>query len=142
MPSRENRLSQRTRLRERLLRILAEFPGRTLGVAGDLIADEFLYGQIARVSREAPVLVLEYRDLVSIPGGAANAANNLLDLGCRVKIIGILGKDREGISLMRSLTGKGADLRLVKRSSSTPVKTRVLAGAHHSTPQQIVRVDR
>ena len=54
MPSRGNRLSQRTLLRERLLRILAEFPGRTLGVAGDLIADQFLYGQISRVSREAP----------------------------------------------------------------------------------------
>jgi len=144
MPSRGNRLSQRTLLRERLLRILAEFPGRTLGVAGDLIADQFLYGQISRVSREAPVLVLEYRDLVNLPGGAANAANNLLDLKCRVKILGVVGRDEAGRSLIRTLSRKGADMSHVLSDAAyaTPVKTRILAGAHHSAPQQVVRLDR
>ncbi|PYV01099.1 MAG: hypothetical protein DMG10_18705 [Acidobacteria bacterium] len=144
MPSRGNRLSQRTLLRERLLRILAEFPGRTLGVAGDLIADQFLYGQISRVSREAPVLVLEYRDLVNLPGGAANAANNLLDLKCRVKILGVVGRDEAGRSLVRTLSRKGADMShvLSEAAYATPVKTRILAGAHHSAPQQVVRLDR
>ena len=130
--------------RDRLLGILDRFPGRRLAVVGDLIADEFLHGQIARVSREAPVLVLEYRDLVSAPGGAANAAHNLLDLGCRVKVVGAVGEDPAGRKLLRQLAAKGADLARVRRlrTYATPVKTRILAGAHHSGLQQIVRVDR
>jgi rfaE bifunctional protein kinase chain/domain len=134
----------RLHTRDRMLRILDLFPSRRLVVAGDLIADQFLYGQISRVSREAPVLVLEYRDMVRVPGGAANAANNLLGLGCRVTIIGAVGCDAAGRDLTVSLEGKGADVRHVARieSYSTPVKTRILAGAHHSAPQQVVRVDR
>jgi rfaE bifunctional protein kinase chain/domain len=113
-------------------------------VVGDVIADEFLYGQIARVSREAPVLVLEYCDLVRLPGGAANAANNLLDLGCGVTIAGIVGQDAAGRDLVSNLQKKGANVRSLRRVRShfTPVKTRILAGAHHSAPQQVVRVDR
>ena len=64
-------------MRKHLLEILDQFAGQKILVVGDLIADEFLYGRIARVSREAPVLVLEYRNLIRMPGGAANAANNL-----------------------------------------------------------------
>jgi rfaE bifunctional protein kinase chain/domain len=132
------------RLRLRLLQLLDLFPTRRLAVIGDLIADEFLYGQIARVSREAPVLVLEYRDLIRVPGGAANAANNLLDMECGTVIVGRVGRDDAGTALARQLRRKGADLRFLKtdRSYHTPVKTRILAGAHHSSPQQIVRVDR
>jgi D-glycero-beta-D-manno-heptose-7-phosphate kinase len=128
----------------RLLHVLDEFPGHRIAVVGDLIADEFLYGQTLRVSREAPVLVLQYRNLVRLPGGAANAANNLLDLGCRVCMFGCVGQDPSGRALARMLTDKGADMRGVRkvRSYATPVKTRILAGAHHSSPQQIVRVDR
>jgi len=130
--------------RDQLLRIINQFPHRTLAVVGDLIADQFLYGQTARVSREAPVLVLQYRDLVRLPGGAANAANNLLDLGCRVMVIGAVGCDEAGRDLLAALNRKGADVRHIAqvRSYSTPIKTRILAGAHHSAPQQIVRVDR
>jgi rfaE bifunctional protein kinase chain/domain len=120
------------------------FPTRRIAVIGDLIADEFLYGEIARVSREAPVLVLQYRDLVRAPGGAANAANNLLDLDCRTVVVGRVGRDDAGAALARQLGRKRADLRFLRREKSyhTPVKTRILAGAHHSSPQQIVRVDR
>lgn len=128
----------------RLHGILDQIPGKRIAVIGDLIADEFLYGRIARVSREAPVLVLQYRDLVRLPGGAANAANNLLDLGCRTTIIGTVGRDGAGNSLATALARKKADLRFLRKEASyaTPVKTRILAGAHHSTPQQIVRLDR
>jgi D-glycero-beta-D-manno-heptose-7-phosphate kinase len=131
-------------MREQLLKVLDRCKGRKVVVAGDLIADEFLYGQIARVSREAPVLVLEYRDLVRLPGGAANAANNLLDMDCKVAIAGIVGQDEAGKNLARLLKRKGADIGQIhqSRSYSTPIKTRILAGAHHSAPQQIVRVDR
>jgi rfaE bifunctional protein kinase chain/domain len=89
-------------------------------------------------------LVLEYRSLVRLPGGAANAANNLLDLGCRVAIAGIAGQDEAGEGIVSILHDKGADIRPVRRPRSyvTPIKTRILAGAHHSAPQQIVRIDR
>ena len=131
-------------MRKELLEILDRFPECRIAVVGDLIADEFLYGRIARVSREAPVLVLEYRDLVRLPGGAANAANNLLDLGCRVAVAGAVGRDEPGMDLIAVLRKKGADVRALRmaRSYATPVKTRILAGAHHSAQQQIVRVDR
>ena len=128
-------------MRQKLLDILDRFPLRKVVVVGDLIADEFLYGRISRVSREAPVLVLQYRNLVRLPGGAANAANNLLDLGCKVTISGIVGQDEPGKHLAEILNSKGANLRTLRRSPSysTPVKTRILAGAHHSAPQQVVR---
>ena len=134
-----------TQTRTRLLTILSRFKDRRILVAGDLIVDEFLYGQIARVSREAPVLVLEYGETRRLPGGAANAANNLLDLGCRVSFISAIGPDESGRGLVAGLCGKGADVRRVMElpSFATPVKTRILAGAHHSSsPQQVVRIDR
>ncbi len=131
-------------MHKHLLDIVEQFPSRKILVIGDLIADEFLYGRISRISREAPVLVLEYRDLIRRPGGAANAANNLLDLGCEVTIAGIAGQDGPGKDLVATLQGKGADVRPVRRTRSyaTPIKTRILAGAHHSAPQQVVRIDR
>ncbi len=132
------------KIRSRLLEIINRFSSRKILVVGDLIADEFLYGQISRVSREAPVLVLEYQDLIRLPGGAANAAYNLLDLGCKVKIVGTVGQDDAGKDLIRILKEKGADVRAVSRNRSytTPIKTRILAGAHHSASQQVVRLDR
>lgn len=133
-----------TSLRERLLALVAAFPSRRLAVVGDLIVDEFLYGRIARVSREAPVLVLEHEELVTVPGGAANAAHNLLALGCGVRVVGAVGRDRQGQRLLHCLRAKRADVADVARVAgyATPVKTRILAGAHHSAPQQVVRVDR
>jgi D-glycero-beta-D-manno-heptose-7-phosphate kinase len=127
-----------------LLEILNLFSSRKIVVLGDFIADEFLYGRISRISREAPVLVLEYRNLERLPGGAANAANNLLDLGCTVTLAGAVGQDEAGKGLVAVLRRKGADTRFVRtvKSYATPIKTRILASAQHSTPQQIVRVDR
>jgi D-glycero-beta-D-manno-heptose-7-phosphate kinase len=131
-------------MRKQLLQIIDRFSNRKIVVVGDLIADEFLYGQIARVSREAPVLVLEYQDLIRLPGGAANAANNLAALGCKVSIAGVVGQDEAGRDLISILQQKNVDVKSIRKISSysTPVKTRILAGAHHSAPQQIVRVDR
>jgi rfaE bifunctional protein kinase chain/domain len=127
-----------------LLDIVCRFSSKKIVVVGDLIADEFLYGRTSRVSREAPVLVLEYRNLVRLPGGAANASNNLLDLDCDVTIGGVVGQDEAGRDLVAFLRRKGANVRPIRkiRSYATPIKTRILAGAHHSAPQQIVRLDR
>src|SRR4030095_16735170 len=95
-------------LRDRLLRILGQFSRRSLVVAGGLIADQFLYAEIARVSPEARVLVLQYRELIITPGGAANAANNLLDLGCQVRMEGAVGNDESGRILVEALPDEGA----------------------------------
>ena len=65
-------------------------------VFGDLIADEFVYGRIARISREAPVLILEYDSTEMLPGGAGNAAHNAAVLGARVGLVGIAGRDEPG----------------------------------------------
>ena len=65
----------------RLLKLLDAFHGRRVAVIGDLIADEFIYGRVARVSREAPVLILQYDSTEILPGGAGNAANNVAALG-------------------------------------------------------------
>src|SRR5215469_14058047 len=74
--------------RARLVRIILRFSGAPIVMLGDLVADEFVYGQIARVSREAPVLILKQREKQILPGGGANAANNLVDVGARVILVG------------------------------------------------------
>ena len=130
-------------LRRRLLSVLRKFGKVRLVVAGDLVADEFIYGRIDRVSREAPVLILSYDSTEVVPGGAGNAANNAVDLGARVSVVGVVGRDSAGSRLLDAL-GRRADVRAVSRISGfvTPVKTRILAGGVHSAKQQVVRIDR
>src|SRR5438270_11200399 len=81
---------------ERLRKIVEAFPKVTITVLGDLVADEFVFGEISRVSREAPVLILKHRERTVVPGGGANAINNLADLGVNVLPVGILGDDEPG----------------------------------------------
>jgi rfaE bifunctional protein kinase chain/domain len=129
--------------RERFLSLVHAFAGRRVLVIGDLIADEFIYGEVARVSREAPVLILRYDTTQMIPGGAGNAAANVAALGGRVALAGLVGTDAEGRRLMASFP-RGVDRSGVVRTRGyrTPVKTRILAGGIHSAKQQIVRIDR
>jgi D-glycero-beta-D-manno-heptose-7-phosphate kinase len=129
--------------RERLLALIDGFTSRRVLVVGDLIADEFIYGQVSRVSREAPVLILKYDTTEIVPGGAGNAANNVAALGGRASIAGIVGGDHQGRRLLASFD-RGVDRRRVVRSREylTPVKTRILAGGIHSAKQQVVRIDR
>ena len=87
----------------RLTGLLDAFPTRRVAVIGDLIADEFIYGRVARVSREAPVLILQYDSTQILPGGAGNAANNVAALGGRAQIVGLTGKDEAGKRLHASL---------------------------------------
>jgi rfaE bifunctional protein kinase chain/domain len=122
---------------------LGRFRKVRLVVAGDLVADEFIYGQIDRVSREAPVLILKYDSTEIVPGGAGNAANNAAALGARVQLVGAVGRDDAGQRLLRALSRR-ADVTGVVRADRyvTPVKTRILAGGIHSAKQQVVRIDR
>ena len=129
--------------KERLLNLVYGFSSRRLLVVGDLIADEFIYGEVARVSREAPVLILKYDATEILPGGAGNAANNVAALGGRVRVTGLVGADAEGSRLLASFH-RGVDRKAVVRSKGyrTPVKTRILAGGVHAARQQVVRIDR
>jgi D-glycero-beta-D-manno-heptose-7-phosphate kinase len=123
--------------------ILARFTRVRATVVGDLIADEFIFGKLDRVSREAPVLILGYDSTEVVPGGAGNAAANAAALGARVRVCGLVGRDAPGTRLLSALA-EVADVSGVVRSPAfvTPVKTRILAGGTHSAKQQVVRIDR
>jgi rfaE bifunctional protein kinase chain/domain len=129
--------------KERLLGLIDGFSSRRVLVLGDVIADEFVYGQVARVSREAPVLILKYDATAMVAGGAGNAANNVASLGGRARLVGLVGADPEGRRLLGSFH-HGVERTHVVRASGyrTPVKTRILAGGVHAARQQIVRIDR
>src|SRR5687767_5776045 len=90
-------------LKERLLALIDGFSNRRVLVVGDLIADEFIYGEVTRVSREAPVLILKYDATEMVAGGAGNAANNVATLGGRASLAAIAGGDAEGRRLVSSL---------------------------------------
>jgi rfaE bifunctional protein kinase chain/domain len=107
------------------------------------VADEFVYGRVARVSREAPVLILEYDATEVVPGGAGNAANNVAALGGRALLAAIVGRDATGRRLAAALHRRVDTRPLVRAPRTvTPVKTRILAGGIHSAKQQVVRIDR
>jgi rfaE bifunctional protein kinase chain/domain len=129
--------------KSRLLSLVDRFAARRVLVVGDLIADEFIYGEVSRVSREAPVLILKYDATQLVAGGAGNAANNIASLGGRTTLSGIVGADAEGRRLLSGLA-RTIDRRQVRRAKAyrTPVKTRILAGGIHSAKQQVVRIDR
>ena len=127
----------------RLLRLLLACRGKRVVVFGDLIADEFVYGRIARVSREAPVLILEYDATEILPGGAGNAANNVASLGGTVRLVSLVGRDEPGRRLFKVLPRAVERAGLTRPGGyRTPVKTRILAGGIHSAKQQVVRIDR
>jgi rfaE bifunctional protein kinase chain/domain len=127
-----------------LLEAVDRMQGVRVLVIADLVLDVFEYGRIDRVSREAPVLILDHVRTDRLPGGGANAVNNLCALGGRPVVIGRLGADAAGDRLAELLGRAGADVGGVWRDPAyaTPVKRRILAGSAHSVKQQIVRVDR
>jgi D-glycero-beta-D-manno-heptose-7-phosphate kinase len=129
---------------ERLKKIIESFPKVTVTVVGDLVADEFVFGEISRVSREAPVLILKHRERSVAPGGGANAINNLADLGVNVLPVGVLGDDEPGRLLLKGFRHKRIPVSgvLKDKSYTTVTKTRILAGMAHTARQQVVRVDR
>jgi len=128
----------------RLKKIVEAFPKITITVLGDLVADEFVFGEISRVSREAPVLILKHRDRTVVPGGGANAANNLADLGVNVLPVGIVGNDEAGRLLLHYFRRKRIAVSgvLKDKTYATVTKTRILAGMTHTARQQVVRIDR
>src|ERR1700731_5009070 len=92
-----------------------QFSSKTVVLFGDFVADEFQYGEISRVSREAPVLILRHRETKLVPGGAANAANNLAALGARVRVVTAVGRDSAGDALVEYFRAKRVDVSGVVR---------------------------
>lgn len=128
---------------ERLASIVGRFAERRVLVLGDLVADQFLYGEISRVSREAPVFILRHERTETLPGGAANCAVNLASLGARVSLMGVVGEDETGRALLEKLREARVETDgIINRAGArTTTKVRVLAGQAHSTRQQVIRVD-
>jgi D-glycero-beta-D-manno-heptose-7-phosphate kinase len=128
---------------KRLVEIVRSFADRRIVVIGDAIADQFVYGNISRVSREAPVFILRHEQTTTVPGGAANCAMNLAALGARVSLIAVVGADEAGKELRAKLEGAGVDVGgvIVSEKIQTTTKVRILAGQSHSNRQQVIRID-
>lgn len=135
--------TERTLLQERLINIVRRFNQRKVLVIGDSVADQFVFGAISRVSREAPVFILKHEQTQTIPGGAANCAMNLAALGASVTLVSVTGEDQAGKAVTEKLQGSGIDCSAVIATPAvqTTTKVRILAGESHSTRQQVIRID-
>src|ERR1700681_1248660 len=129
---------------DRLRKIVESVPPVTVTVLGDMVPEECVFGEISRVSREAPVLILRHRERTVVPGGGANAVNNLADLGVNVLPVGAIGDDEPGRLLLKFFRHKRIPVSgvLKDKSYTTVTKTRILAGFAHTAGQQVVRLDR
>lgn len=123
--------------------IQKHFPDKKIVIVGDPVADQFLRGTISRVSREAPVFILRHDETETLAGGAANAAVNVASLGGNVNLVGFIGKDANGNSLLEKLKSSKVNCEFVVSSEKiqTTTKVRVLAGQHYAARQQVIRID-
>lgn len=124
--------------------IVDRFAERTVAVAGDMVADIYIFGKPIRLSREAPVPIVRFDEQRTVPGSAANTVHNLLALGARALPFGAVGDDPEGRSLREVFAATGADVAglIVTPGRLTTSKTRILAGDDHISKQQVVRIDK
>lgn len=130
--------------KKKLLTIIDGFAQKKVAVWGDFILDEYLYGTTRRISREAPVLILSYRNQEFFLGGAGNPILNLKALGATPYPIGIIGADRAGKKILQMLKKEGISTQGLyqERNFKTPIKTRILAGEETTRKQQILRIDK
>ncbi len=124
--------------------LLPAFSQTEVVVVGDFVADEYVYGETERVSREAPVLVVRYERSELKAGGAGNVAQNLAALGAKVLAVGVVGDDALGRALLDLLEESGIDVSSIQRlrGRATEAKTRILAGGRSTRRQQMLRLDR
>lgn len=127
-----------------LLHLVDGFASKKIAVWGDFILDEYVFGTTRRISREAPVLILSYRNTEFSLGGAGNSVLNIRALGATPLPIGVIGPDVSGQKILEMLEEKGiATANLIREKSyQTPIKTRILAGEETTRKQQILRIDR
>jgi rfaE bifunctional protein kinase chain/domain len=128
----------------RFLDLLDAFATRRIAVVGDFLLDQYMLGTTARVSREAPIVVVDYQETVNHPGGAANAAQNVTALRGAATAVGVVGADREGDALLTLLRERGVDTRplFALPGAATSLKLRIMAGEMNAQKQQVARVDR
>lgn len=127
----------------RLLELVDSMAGQPVVAVADLVADRFITGSPKRISREAPVLILQHESETMTPGGGANAVANIASLGGNPLPLGVVGADDSGNGITESLRSRGIDVSgIIQRGGyRTPTKTRILGGGQHSIKQQIVRYD-
>lgn len=128
---------------QELVNITNKIPEKKILVIGDMVADVYLDGRISRISREAPVLILEKAGEKVVAGGAANVVANAATLGAEVYAIGIIGDDNHAENLRNILKRLGVHIEGLVRDKSRPTisKTRIIAGGRATVSQQIVRID-
>jgi rfaE bifunctional protein kinase chain/domain len=124
--------------------LLQKFSQSRVVVVGDFVADEYVFGETERISREAPVLIVRFERSELAPGGAGNAAQNLASLGVDVRAVGLVGHDALGSRLLGVLRAGSVDVKGIQRvrGQATEAKTRILAGGRSTRRQQMLRVDR
>jgi rfaE bifunctional protein kinase chain/domain len=124
---------------EKLIRYIDEFPKATVLVLGDIIMDEYIWGDVSRISPEAPVPVVDVRQETKMLGGAANVVNNIASLGGRAILCGVVGSDRTGAEIIERIENLNLPTDGILRISNRPttIKTRIIAQS-----QQVVRFDR
>lgn len=130
-------------IRQRLLDLIPHLGGHSVLVIGDLFLDEYVLGEATRLSREAPIPVLEFLRRFYVPGGAANPAHNICALGGKAAIVGLIGNDSAGKQLLSELRRVGIDPSgiVVDDARATTTKTRILAEGSLRFPQQVARID-
>lgn len=130
--------------RQRLCELLSGCASLRILVVGDMVADEYIIGRPVRLSREAPLPVLEWQDRYIIPGGAANLARNVRAMGCEVEVVGVIGRDEPGEALRQRLVDEGIEIAglAIETDRPTSTKTRVIGGSSQVVSQQIARIDR
>jgi len=128
----------------RFNKIVESMAGKRILAIGDLMLDEYVFGETSRISREAPVLILKWRGRNVGFGGASNAVANIAAFGGAPVPVGCVGDDLNGGDLLSLFNSKGIDTRgvVVQPGSATVCKTRIQAGGMHTVKQQIVRIDR
>jgi rfaE bifunctional protein kinase chain/domain len=138
-----NRIST-GKVEPRLLESVDTLDRARVGVVGDMVADIYVSGKTDRISREAPVVIIKHEREWLLPGGAANVAANIASLGARAQMVGLLGDDESGRAVHDALAraGVGTEGVLLTNQHRTTTKTRFLAGARHTSRQQVLRVDR
>jgi rfaE bifunctional protein kinase chain/domain len=129
--------------KDQLLGLVDALVGQPVVAVADLVADRFITGTPKRISREAPVLILQHESEIFTPGGGANAVANIAALGGNPLPLGVVGDDESGREITDSFSSQGIDVSgIIQRDGyRTPTKTRVLGGGQHSIKQQIVRYD-
>lgn len=125
--------------KRKILNIINKFKNKKIGVIGDLMLDQFIWGIAERISPEAPIPVVIIERETFVPGGAGNTASNIASLGGNVFVVGVVGADMAGKQLVQKLRRKGIDITGIIRDNSRPTtqKIRIIARGQH-----VVRIDK